>query len=562
MGKYVAISLLFFSVIAVFLLSHHTILAYDDFSYKFIFTESGVGGERIAGLSDLIQSQYNHYFVQNGRVFVHFLVQFFLIFSDKIAFEISNALVFGLLQILIFRYLLKSKRISTEVYLVFFALFWFLMPGLNYCLLWLSCSINYLWSTTMIIGFLLVFRKITTAETDKKQNVLMLILVGFFSGASQELITIPMSLSLLLLYLFRINRFRINSDFPLVVSFWLGTLFIALAPGNALRIVKNQVEEVTVYRLLFSANGLIMQYTELKLVILLLVVVLIGFYMDKTRMKALLRENFLLFSTLFFSLAFVLYLGYYRPRFFFPVSLFALIAIMTVLLDFRFSFGHKVIRAVSLALFVFFMIESVQAFNKLGGYKEKFVGLESEIQQTKDTVFATLPSVKTRFFCDGLGKMNGKFWINESMAKYYHKQSIQFLPDDLYRIYKGRDSMDKLTVVGHIYIQPNMTGKILLSSSGYFLIEVNDSLHSMVDKEAKLIVSKPVREGKINLIIKEYLAPNTKPKMIEYNVSSLVLPQGSFLAIRGEALPMSVPMVFRLNKTNEFSAEYKSATTK
>lgn len=48
----------------------------DDYLYKFIFHEEGASLDSlITSLWDVFYSQYNHYFVFNGRVVVHTIVQ-------------------------------------------------------------------------------------------------------------------------------------------------------------------------------------------------------------------------------------------------------------------------------------------------------------------------------------------------------------------------------------------------------------------------------------------------------------------------------------------------------
>ena len=96
------------AAIGVYFLTHNTTLCYDDFGYKLILSPEGFSNQRVAGFSDLIYSQYNHYFIHNGRVFIHFIVQLFLIPDNKIWFDISNAIVFFIFQIFFFKLAYRS----------------------------------------------------------------------------------------------------------------------------------------------------------------------------------------------------------------------------------------------------------------------------------------------------------------------------------------------------------------------------------------------------------------------------------------------------------------------
>jgi hypothetical protein len=129
------------SLFCFYILNHFTDLAIDDFSYKFIFSDDPFKTNcRVATFSDLLESQYNHYFITNGRVLVNGLAQVFLMTENKIWFNIANTMMFGFLQILIFLIVgLKIKDFQVLLYVFSLTLFWFLIPGPNHSLLSLGC---------------------------------------------------------------------------------------------------------------------------------------------------------------------------------------------------------------------------------------------------------------------------------------------------------------------------------------------------------------------------------------------------------------------------------------
>lgn len=67
------ILLIIISGIIFYLLNHFTPLYSDDWHYNFIYGTF----ENINNLSDIIKSQYIHYFKVNGRFIPHFIIQLF-----------------------------------------------------------------------------------------------------------------------------------------------------------------------------------------------------------------------------------------------------------------------------------------------------------------------------------------------------------------------------------------------------------------------------------------------------------------------------------------------------
>ena len=78
-----------------YLLSVYTPLMADDFSFAYVYDRNGANIlSPIMNLSDIIISQYNHYFVSNGRTPVQFIEQLFAGLLGRGLFNLFNTLIF------------------------------------------------------------------------------------------------------------------------------------------------------------------------------------------------------------------------------------------------------------------------------------------------------------------------------------------------------------------------------------------------------------------------------------------------------------------------------------
>ena len=132
---------------------------HDDFVYKFMFEGGSVNYDHpVRSIGDIVASQVEHYHSVNGRSIVHFLVQLFTGLLGKTIFNLFNVIVFCAFIFLLKKQSTGSTRqegdakfcVSTLVTLVLVLL----MPRFKDTFLWMTGSINYLWSATAALGFL------------------------------------------------------------------------------------------------------------------------------------------------------------------------------------------------------------------------------------------------------------------------------------------------------------------------------------------------------------------------------------------------------------------------
>ena len=163
----------------------------DDFSYAFIWN-GAIGGnlmvegeqalqlQRVQSFSDILASQYSHYFTWGGRTIAHIFVQFF-VWQGKLLFDVANVFVFAALVLLLFKLgtNLPLRKMNKSYLLLILAGLYFCTPSFAITTVWLTGRCNYLWMCTLIILFLFMFTR------DSAPKPLMAVL-GLIAGWSIE----------------------------------------------------------------------------------------------------------------------------------------------------------------------------------------------------------------------------------------------------------------------------------------------------------------------------------------------------------------------------------------
>ncbi len=220
----------------------------DDYLYSFVWqgkpmfiplTEDAV---RISSWHDLLVSQWSHYLTWSGRTVNHTLAQFFL-WMGKSVFNYCNALIVILLVAEI-HWCIEKGRVglnfdAPKTWWIFFSL-WAFTPGFAPTFLWLDGACNYLWTNTIILGFLIAYiRKyysFTEKESAGNHDKALLFLFGLIAGWTNEnsVCWIVLVLLVFVYYLQKTN----NADswmYSGLTGLIIGYLLLMLAPGNMAR---------------------------------------------------------------------------------------------------------------------------------------------------------------------------------------------------------------------------------------------------------------------------------------------------------------------------------------
>ena len=306
---------------------------HDDFVYKFMFEGGSVNYDYpVRSIGDIVASQVEHYHSVNGRSIVHFLVQLFTGLLGKTVFNLFNVIVFCAFIFLLKRQSTGSTRqegdakfcVSTLVILVLVLL----MPRFKDTFLWMTGSINYLWSATAALGFLLIYEKRRERTIDWSLPPMMI--VAFLLGWTHEGITLPLAASLVLINLFSLKQSHGREQgLWLALAYLAGGCVIALAPGTIARSGMGG-------GLAPSALGLkvitgIVVLTKLRIVYLALLATAIAWFTRRDTAKHVIKRNNYLILAMFLSLGIVFASGLESSRTAFGLELFAMIYLLRLL---------------------------------------------------------------------------------------------------------------------------------------------------------------------------------------------------------------------------------------
>ncbi len=234
----IAICIIVFA--AMLVLNVLTPFASDDFEYMFVIGEDRSLLKRVENLSDVIYSMKNHYAVVNGRVILHGILQYVLIF-DKIVFDVINSLMFVALSLLIYKHCKGNKKQSSPLlFLCVNIMLWLFLPSYGMTTLWASGSVNYLWSAVIRLLALLPFRLYADGAKFRIPSALITVLMlplSLLAGATNEnSVAAMIGMSVLFIIVYKIRKMKIPVwTVTSLICMLSGFAFTVLAPANSVR---------------------------------------------------------------------------------------------------------------------------------------------------------------------------------------------------------------------------------------------------------------------------------------------------------------------------------------
>jgi hypothetical protein len=493
------------SLLGFYFLNRYTHIAIDDFLYKYIVDidgDSGIRGARVESISDLITSQYNHYFIQNGRLLIHGIVQLFLMSENKLWFDIVNTLFFGMFQFLILKRSSTLGIINKYQYLLFLIFLWFIIPRPGQTVLWLTGSINYMWGMIIVLLFLDFFDKIHLRNLQVKNKYLLLLLVfGFLAGFTHEGITIGLSGALCIGILKNFKKYNISS-LILIFGFLLGTFIMVLAPGNMIRFTDGISENYTIYDTILSRFKMFTWSTKyLSGFWLMITLFSVLFVKDRTGLKKVYREHELLLHTIFISFIFIFIAGLFDPRVYFGISVFSIMIIMSILQRYSKLFFYNKNKVVYIILFVFVIIEFIQVFSELRTSNAVIEKDEENWVKSEEKVFVLSENYKSRFALPGPGVHSDRYSMsNKYLSWYYGKEFIMFIPHDMYEnVYKSNKFITSKSLLNTESLKNSSDSiKLYKTPNNKFLI------YKVTESISKKILDGTHVEYKRNKLFKKY----------------------------------------------------------
>ncbi|WP_108822797.1 DUF6056 family protein [Dysgonomonas sp. Marseille-P4361] len=234
--------------IGIYALNHYFPLFNDDWLYSFVF---GRDTDRVSSFADVIESQYNHYFLWGGRSVAHTIAQSFLYIGEAWA-DILNSLAYVALITLIYTTVNYRHQVNIFLYIGISALIWFLAPDLMVCIAWLTGSANYLWGCMLVISILYPYSMYylkydnTKQQRDSILKCAIFLFWGIIAGWTNENLVAGL-LSFLFLFILLLKYEKKAIPKWAIFGFIgvaIGCFIMLSAPGNFIR---NKIELNTIH---------------------------------------------------------------------------------------------------------------------------------------------------------------------------------------------------------------------------------------------------------------------------------------------------------------------------
>lgn len=273
----------------------HNMFICDDVFYAFKFDTN----QRIESLSDILDSQVDHYLYRNGRFIVHCIVQLFCGILGPQLFYLINTFIYLLFLFTVYYYV--KKYINSYSYSIFAFLFFatiIFIPRWSITTIGnVSCSVNYLWCSTFYLLFIIFY----TQEKEKQRSVctfysIVFFLLSLIVGSLQESFCIGIS-GYFLFYYFKYPKLFKGSVIPIVLGFLVGSVIIVVAPGNYIRF--EEVSAQTPITEKFFSNILSFLFGGYGLPLLLLLCLVAWFRKRDVLYSVLKQHDIFLFSIIF-----------------------------------------------------------------------------------------------------------------------------------------------------------------------------------------------------------------------------------------------------------------------
>lgn len=448
-----------FIFITVLLINYYTPFNGDDYKYAFNYSD----GSRITNIFDVIESQFAHYKVMNGRFIPHFLEQIFAGITGKWLFNIINSFILIWFIELITNRLKCYSNTKEKNYfriLTFLAsLFLFSYPGQT--IYWMAGALNYLWPMTFTLYLLTVFEK------KQKYNTILLFTISLISAWFQEAISIVFCISLILLMLNDKNIRSIN-NIIIILGYILGTSLIVFSPGTLTRLSGNEVIHSGNFSFIIISKLLCLLESLKKLYIFWITIILIIISLFKTPIKEFYHKYKLELIIWVTNICFLFILGFSKERVTIMLSIISYILCVRIFLNlFKIQNLSSLLQYLLIATLI---ISSTYGILTCYQYNKWVKGLECKIHKSnKKKVVLQYDKYdkQSRLFYPQEFTSNFNSVYNRKIAMYFGKDFVQILSKELYNDFYQINIEKYSQKVNHFFI----------TSTNKFQLHYYDKLH-------------------------------------------------------------------------------------
>ena len=247
MKKHKLFYLIVFIAFIILVYTHsNTFLANDDLPYMFFHRTYN----RIDSLMEILKNQYTDYFNINGRIFVHSVLQFVLIFDKNLWSFINPLMIIGSLLLIIKIVELDNKNINCNYSFMLSLILFLSLFNYKSIIYWGAGSVNYIWVFTFLLLILYLFYKYGFSK-NKFINIIIIFILTMIHEC-----TMVFTISFILIKMFFdwYKDKKFNKNYLYYIFGFLGSLVLLLSPANQNRLVSDEIwNSLNLFEKLFTS---------------------------------------------------------------------------------------------------------------------------------------------------------------------------------------------------------------------------------------------------------------------------------------------------------------------
>lgn len=388
------------------------------------------------GVMDFLRSQYDHFMTSNGRC-ADLVATIFCAFLGKMAFNVCNTLVFGLMAHLVT--LLSAGRRSLLVLVMFVTFVAVCYPVPGQTMLFVAGSCNYMWAITASLLLVYLLRRWQGVSLGWGKT-LLLALLALIAGNFNEATSFGFLGGMVLYYIFNRRELDRNARIALV-AYLLGVLIIMASPSAWNRAANGGIVIDLGFKELIASRGFIFA-EKMARIVMPVAALLTGIVVLLWKGFRPIRRS--LWAYVMLCMVFLmLVLGYLFDRAYAPlatVSFIIVAAAVDALLD-RWLWGRWIrllAIVLGIALSIFCFNKSLRVLHNLGTFEQD---IDREILASpRHAVLHERHFVGYSRFATPLRYASLDYFNRESTyCAYYDKDNVQFVDDSVYaRYHEGR----------------------------------------------------------------------------------------------------------------------------
>lgn len=418
MNKVIFFLSFFIPTIIFFIFNMLTPFWWDDYIMACFITEWHSPKTHLnSSFSDIITSIYNMYHAWHGRIIVNFINFLFMYLKDKTIFNIFNTIVYFLFIIMINYHVVGSfKKITGYLFIVTNILLWLLLSAWGQTFLWLTGSLNYLWTTAIILVFLVPFRKKIEDKNYKPSVIFSIswIFIGILAGCGMENSASGVFLLLFAYFVFKIYKKEKVVLFEILsfIGFVLGFFILINARNSLFPGLFGLFKNLLNVGISFIFNEIIVLT-----IIVLLIIELLCF-----RKKKIDLTTYGYIIIVLGSVAGMAFAGYYKGRATFITQIFLIMTLLSLFQQTKYIFNKRYLYACMIILFAFFIpsfysgSKAISVSFLINESRERYI--ISEIKNGNNNIRAKTPILVRDSHCGLYGGFDILHRFSEYIEEY------------------------------------------------------------------------------------------------------------------------------------------------